>query len=424
MNNTSKEFKIFHVNNKVFVFVCRNGKMYEADEKAIKALYHDTEGKAEILENTDGIKEKIIEERIKTDDVGMLSLLVIQGCNLRCTYCYGDGGQYQDSGIMDFDTARNAVDYLLHKSNRNRLTICFFGGEPLLNFPLIKKVVEYCHKETEDSEKIINFSMTTNGTLLTPEIEEFIINNRIGVQISLDGDRDTQNKNRFDANGNGSYDVVVEKTKRLRELGCLGVRATLTPYNTNVIKIYEHLESLNFQKIIISPAFNMLTEDDYKKVIKSYIEWFRYLEGEIKKGNYKYVKKAKQFIQELQKIDRAIVRTAACGVGRNLLAIDIHGNAFPCQRFVAMKEFCIGNLATGLEKQEKFLEKVNKTINEKCEDCWCRNLCASGCSYCNVESTGDMKKTNETYCEYVKATMEELIRVYLQLKEEEKKILL
>lgn len=420
----SKEYKIFHVDNKVYVYVCENGKIYETDEQSLESLHHNVANITQIAEESDAMRKKIVEERIKTDEVGMVSLLVVQGCNLRCTYCYGDGGQYHDSGVMNFDTAKNAVDYLIHKSNKSKLTICFFGGEPLLNFPLIKKVVEYCHKKIENTDKTINFSMTTNGTLINSEIEEFIIKNRIGVQISLDGDRDTQNKNRFDISGRGSYDEVIEKTKRLRELGRLGVRATLTPYNTNIVKIYEHLESLKFRQIIISPAFNLLSESDYKQITNSYIEWFRYLAGELKKGNYSYVKKAKQFLQELQKIDRALVRTVACGVGRNLLAIDIHGNVFPCQRFVAIKESCMGNIATGLEKQEIFLKEVNKPMSKKCKNCWCRNLCVSGCSYCNVESTGDMKKTEEMYCKYVQATTEELIRIYLQMNEKEKKMFL
>ena len=179
MNNTAREFKVFRYDDKIFVFICKNGKIYETDEKTLKSLYYDTTNKHKILEDISEIRKKVVEERIKTDDVGMLSLLVIQGCNLRCTYCYGDGGQYQDSGVMDFDIAKNAVDYLIYKSNKTKLTICFFGGEPLLNFPLIKRVVEYCHKKIENSEKVINFSMTTNGTLLTPEIDEFIINNRM-----------------------------------------------------------------------------------------------------------------------------------------------------------------------------------------------------------------------------------------------------
>lgn len=440
----SKDFEVFNVNDKFYIYVCNTGKIYESDKETIDVLQNnhiEKLGTSQISEDA-GIKkalkdieennifedittrrEKIAEARIKTDDFAMISLLIIQKCNLRCTYCYGENGQYQDSGIMDFDTAKRAIDYFIQNTSKKHLTVCFFGGEPLMNFGLIKQVVEYCQQITANIEKEINFTMTTNGILINAEIEKFIVDNKINVQISLDGDRDTQNKNRFDANKKGSYDTVIDKTKSLRQQGRLGVRATLTPFNFNVTSIYKHLDSLKFRQIIISPAFNMLSDDDYEILSEKYVEWYDYLKSEIHKKNYEYVKKAKQFIQELKKVDRALVRTVACGVGKNLLAIDIHGNIFPCQRFVAMKEYCIGNIKDGMTTQKQFLEEVNKPINEKCQKCWCRNLCVSGCSYCNVESTGDVKKAEEAYCRYVRKTTSAIIKIYLELNEEDKKML-
>jgi len=266
--------------------------------------------------------------------------------------------------------------------------------------------------------------MTTNGTLINEEIEEFILENKIAVQISLDGDKKTQDKNRFDASRCGTYDRVIENTKSLREKGALGVRATLTPFNMNVKEIYRHLDSLNFNKIIISPAFNLMADEDYDVLAEKYIEWYRDLESELKKGNYQFVRKAKLFKQEIQRIDRALVRTMSCGVGKNLVAVDIHGNVFPCQRFVSMKDYCIGSINEGLHGQRSFLKSVNAMENDKCKECWIRNLCVAGCPFCNAADNGDIHKKNEICCEYEKKVYEELIRIYLRLSEDEKKLLL
>lgn len=443
------DYKLFDVNEKKYVYIADTGKIFEADNELVDVLeelriqgksmdefaseHQDQSNIQKVVElvKSENIfgdnkekKESLIKKRIEKNTIGAIALLLIQGCNLRCTYCYGEDGQYHDSGIMDVSTALRSVAFFVKESSLQSINICFFGGEPLLNFPVIKEVAEYCKQLESDTGKTISFSMTTNGTLITEEIEKFILGNKVAVQISLDGDKETQDKNRFDAQHNGTYETVVNKTKNLRERGALGVRATLTPFNMNVVEIYKHLESLNFNKIIISPAFNLLSDEDYTVLAEKYIEWYRHLETELKNGNFKYVRKAKLFRQEIQKIDRALVRISSCGAGKNMVAVDIHGNVFPCQRFVAMKEYGIGSINDGLSAQKTFLADVVGGESNKCKECWIRNLCVSGCPFCNASDNGDVHIQNEKCCEYEKAVHEELIKIYLRLTEKEKQMLI
>lgn len=445
---TKNDYKVFKQDGRTYMFIADTGRLFETEERTIEVLdtladehlslndgYNKTSGKeddskiikelidANVFFDTTAIKKNTEEKRVEEKSIGAISLLVTQTCNLRCTYCYGEDGQYQDCGIMDCETALKSVDFFVNESPLDEITICFFGGEPLLNFKVIKEVVTHCRRLEKETNKRIRFSMTTNGTLITDEISKFIEENRIAVQISLDGDEETQNKNRFDARHVGSYDRVIKNTKTLREKGLLGVRATLTPFNMNVKEIYRHLDSLGFRKIIISPAFNMMSDGDYDTLAKKYIEWYLDLENELKKGNYDYVRKAKLFRQELTKIDRAIVRTSSCGVGKNMVAIDIHGNIFPCQRFVALKDYSLGDIDEGITKQKDFVRMVNEVDNENCEECWIRNLCVSGCPFCNTSESGDMHLQNKMCCEYEKKVYAELINIYLRLTDKEKKLL-
>ncbi len=435
-------YKVFEINEKRYIYLSETGKIYECDGHTLNLILMygnncllDKDDKEILLNNEDAYKliREINQAKYSTvnfdkneykNTISAISLLIVQNCNLRCTYCYGEDGQYQDSGIMDVETAIKAVDFLVSHSISQGVSICFFGGEPLLNFEVIRQVVLYCHENKAKFGKNIGFSMTTNGTLINEEIEKFIIDNKISVQISLDGDRDTQNKNRFDKSGHGSYDIVTMRTKNLRVKGLLGVRATVTPYNMKIKEIYRHLDSLGFRKIIISPAFNMMKGNDFLVLAEKYIEWYKDIENEMKQNNFSYVKKAKLFRQQMKKINNAVTRSSSCGVGKNLVAVDIHGNIYPCQRFVSLKDYIIGNVRDGLNKRTDFLKTVNSNNNIKCSTCWIRNLCVSGCPFCNLIDTGDMHIQSNDCCEYEKKVFYALIEIYLRLTDEEKRFIL
>ncbi|MBA9083933.1 uncharacterized protein FHR92_000387 [Fontibacillus solani] len=439
------DHKIFMEDGTPYIYVCSNNRLYRADNAVMHLLSYN--GKP-VAEAKRGLKGVLSEDQMNTlietlaldgsieempselvaiarpeGNLRMISLLLVQGCNLRCTYCYGEDGQYGGSGIMNLQTAKRSVDLMMQETQADEATVCFFGGEPLLNFKLIKEVVDYCRVVEKQTNKIIRFTMTTNGTLISPEIENFIINNRLSVQLSVDGDKETQNANRFFSNRRGTYDVIMKRTEKLREKGLLSVRATVTPFNFDLISIFNHLDSLNFRQIILSPAFNMLTPEDYVRLADAYIAFFLYLEKKLKEGNYRQVLKNKLFKQELAKINNSTMRTKACGVARNLAAIDIHGSLYPCQRFVSRKESVLGDVQHGYQTKEEFLRKINTANNNKCSNCFARNLCVTGCPHSNVEETGDMNTPSESYCEYTRRIQDTMIHIYLRLSDTDKQVL-
>lgn len=440
------DYRIFNENGCSYLFLCNTNRLYRADQAVLKLLKFKGQS---VLEAKQGLRGVLDENQINTfievlseanvedensmmnlettgkseSNLRMISLLLVQGCNLRCTYCYGEDGQYNDSGIMDLPTAKRAVDLLVKETLTDEVTVCFFGGEPLMNFSLLKEIVNYCRQVEQKTNKRIRFTMTTNGTMITPEIETFIIDNGLSVQLSVDGDKDTQNANRFYSNKRGTYDDIIQRTQKLRELGLLSVRATVTPYNFDLISIFNHLDSLHFRQIVLSPAFNLLSSEDYIRLADAYVEFFLYLEKNLKERNYRLVLKNKLFKQELSKINQSIKRTRSCGVGRNLAAIDIHGSIYPCQRFVSIKESVLGDVDSGYQTREAFLSNLNVASNNKCSNCFARNLCVTGCPHSNIEETGNMNTPNEDYCNYTRRIQDTIIRIFLRLSDTDKQVL-
>ncbi|MEF9959806.1 MAG: radical SAM protein [Niameybacter sp.] len=148
--------------------------------------------------------------------------MIAQECNLKCKYCYGEGGEYQERGKMTNDIAIKSVDFLIENTKQKELLIIFFGGEPLMNFDLIKVVVEYCKAKEKYTDKKFRFSMTTNGTLINDKIEEYIRENNIFVQISIDGRKEVNDINRFNSSGEGIFDKVIARTHNLRKVNITG----------------------------------------------------------------------------------------------------------------------------------------------------------------------------------------------------------
>ncbi|WGX77866.1 radical SAM protein (plasmid) [Paraclostridium bifermentans] len=436
------DFKIFEINNKKYIYCIEDNKIYEIDDRTV-ALLNQNEKTYEDLKNNlaplfnegeldDLIKSMyecgIIENKDNTvksnfnqipTDISWINLLVVQDCNLRCSYCYAEDGKYQNSGVMDIDTAKKSVDFLINKSKCEKIGICFFGGEPLLNFKLIKEVVDYCNKKEKETGKKFGFSMTSNGTLLNDEIEEFIIKNNIKLQISIDGDKKTHDLNRYYSNKVGSHDTVLKKTKALRDKGLLDARATITTNELDLVHTYDYLCSLGFDRISLSPAFNLLTVEDYDKLADAYIDFYLNFEKRIKDRKFEEVKNNMMFMQQLSYIHNSQIRTTACGAGHNLNAISINGDIYPCQRFVGTKEVLLGNVFNGYNSQLDFVENVTINNFKTCNECWIRNLCVGGCVHDNFAFNKNLNLPYDPQCEYRKKIVTEAIKIYLRLSDEE-----
>ncbi len=436
------DYKIFNNDNRKYIYCVEDNRIFETDDRLLELLNQDGKPYDEIKYNLSTLfsvteldeliklmhELKLIKtechdvERHSNDTSGNITtllLLVAQDCNLRCSYCYADEGKYYDAGKMDLMTAKKSIDFLMDKSSGNKLSICFFGGEPLLNFALIKEVVAYCQNKEKERGIAFGFSMTTNGTLINDEIEKFLIKNQIKTQISIDGDRKTHDANRYFSGKQGSYETVLKKTKSLRESGFLDARGTITTKELDLVYLYDFLHSIGFNKVILAPALNLFNFEEYDILTDAYINFYLNCENHIKQKKYAEIKDNKVIMSLLSEIHSANIRTKACGAGSNLYAIDINGDIYPCQRFVGKKETCLGNVFTNDNKQKEYLEKSYINSFEKCSKCWIRNLCVGGCAYENYSVSGDINTPYEAFCEFKKKTVTEAIKIYLRLSDEE-----
>lgn len=351
-----------------------------------------------------------------------VTLMLAQKCNLRCTYCYGESGEYGDCGVMNLDVAIKAIDYLAKISKEKKLYVVFFGGEPLLKFDIIKEVVAYCKRKEAEIDKKFFFSITTNGTLINEEIEKFFIDNKFAVQISIDGTKEKHDLNRYDSNHEGCYDKVIEKTANLRKKFAISARATASKNNLDYVEIFEHLYSLGFVRITIATARNTLDEADFEKLLKEYKRYLWYFNYLVKKGDFHKACTMNDIIMPLRKFEYGSERYLGCGVVRTMCAVDITGKIYPCHRFVSSKECVIGNVNKGMtEKSNDFLNNTRVENHRQCKSCWVNNLCLGGCSNENYEYSGDITVSSERTCRFNKMLFEELLKVYVGLTEHEKR---
>ncbi|MCZ8521076.1 MULTISPECIES: PapB family radical SAM/SPASM ranthipeptide maturase [Paenibacillus] len=373
-------------------------------------------------ENSNNIKAIRNNKPQPSHAVSSLILFMVQECNLRCTYCYAGDGEYNDKGRMSIDVAKGAVDYLIRTSGeRKDLYLIFFGGEPLLNYNLVKETVLYAEQQGQIHNKRFSFSMTSNGTLITSEIEQFIIEHKIGVQISIDGDKETHDHNRFYKGRVGSYDKIIEKTEGLRKKRLLSARATVTNKQLNLSHTFEHLTQLGFRNIAMSPAAAMLTNDDYKTLIKENLKLIKEFENLINEGNFEKAVKMKNVLGYLQKVNGGQTSTYFCGAATNMLAVDIHGSLYPCHRFVSEKNYSLGDIYRGTSiKYDNFLDEVHVESRSTCTSCWARNLCTGGCHHENYVANGTTQTPAENYCKLTRAVFQEIIYLYMRLTEEQK----
>lgn len=350
-----------------------------------------------------------------------LMLMVSQECNLRCTYCYGVNGEYSHKGFMTYETAVKAIDCFLENSVGEKLNICFFGGEPLMRFSLIKELVAYADEEGRKRQKHIGYSMTTNATLITPEIEQFMLDHKIYTTISIDGDAKAQNTNRFYANRKGCYEDVVLKTEKLRKTDLLSARATISRDNTNVYDQIKHLVDLGFRRVSWALALNMLEEADVWQVVESQKKLIREVGSLISNQEYAQARKYNSIIDMLSKLQSDGVRTKGCGAGNNIMTVNIDGNIYPCHRFVGNDTAKLGHIE-GFETHENqsFYEAIGLAQFKDCVDCFAKNTCAGGCINENFEHTGAINEVPQKRCIYFKELSKAALELFVTLSEEQK----
>lgn len=356
-----------------------------------------------------------------------LVLNLTNQCNLSCQYCYefGEDKVATPEGkpkFMDFDTAKASVNFLLDQSSgRRAIHITFFGGETLMNFPLLQKVVGYATEQAAARGRSIDFSLTTNATLLTPAIIRFLSENRIGVTVSMDGPPELHDQLRVFANGRGSYDIVAPRVRALIEnhrTRPIAARVTLTAGVTDVVRIYRHLkQDLGFHEVGFAPVTTSsnrlysINDRGMDGVFEQFCvlaeEWLAFaLRGELHGFS-----NVSDTIAELY---QGVNKSHPCGAGLGLMGVGPSGDIAPCHRFVDSDAHSLGNISEGIdrEKQKDFLNRGHIGAKHACHTCWARPLCAGGCHHEAFVRYGDTGHPNLHYCDWIRGWTDTCLRIY------------
>ncbi|MBN1274247.1 MAG: 4Fe-4S cluster-binding domain-containing protein [Candidatus Aminicenantes bacterium] len=355
-------------------------------------------------------------------------LIVTQKCNLRCGYCYETKTTNPNHKInMPLETAYKAIDFLLSQSNRKKCGLTFFGGEPLINFSLIKKVVRYAKRKAQEVGKTFYFNITTNGTLLPSETIRFITREKFNLLVSFDGPEKINDHYRIFPNGKGSHQIILRNIKRLQAESDIhfSVRATLTRQCTSLMKLYHYFADEKIPKAYIQPVSSLqnhktyppfhLKKNDVHSLLKEYEKLAELI---LKKHKDKKAVVVNPFKDYLELIHESAVRHISCGVCRGMMAIGTDGLIYPCQRFVGMKNFTIGDFDQGIDvpKILHIFQKFHEARNS-CKSCWAFNICAGGCMHDWAKEDGNFKKQDETRCTITKKLIELSIYLYARIME-------
>jgi uncharacterized protein len=354
-------------------------------------------------------------------------LNVTNQCNLSCQYCYefGEDKIATPDGkpkFMEWETAKTSVDYLFAEAQgRKSVHITFFGGETLMNFPLLKRVVEYARSRAQELGKVIDFSLTTNATLLTPTIIDYLAQNAVGVTVSMDGPKEMQDKFRIFSNGRGSYDIIRPKVENLlakHKTRPIAARVTMTSGAMDVDRIYRHLkEELGFYEVGFAPVTTSpdrlysINEPGMDRVLEQFSALAdEYLEYALRGEHHGF----SNVSDTLSELHQGVNKSLPCGAGLGMVGVGPSGDIAPCHRFVDSDEHVLGNVSTGIdrEKQKDFLSRGNIDTKYDCHQCWARPLCAGGCHHEAFVRYGDTGHANLHYCDWIRAWTEKCLQIY------------
>jgi len=349
--------------------------------------------------------------------VKALCLHVAHACNLRCRYCFAGDGEYgaRSPALMSLETGKKAIDYLIRDSgSRRNLEVDFFGGEPTLNMETVKGVVAYGREQEKLHRKNIRFTLTTNGVLLTEELDDYLFENMQNLVLSLDGRPAVQDRMRKNLSGGGSYDQIMPNLLRAaRRRGNRGyyVRGTFTRENLDFAADALHLADLGFTQIslepvVAGPAENYaLREEDLPALLTEYEKLaVAMLRRERQGRGFNFF----HFMIDLAGGPCAAKRAAGCGAGTEYLAVTPQGDLYPCHQFVGQECFRLGNLEQGVANQELYrrFDACNIRNKPACRGCWAKYYCSGGCAANAFHQSGDLLTPYAVGCALQKKRLE------------------
>ena len=389
----------------------------------IEEIFQDIEElkKEGKLFSEDKFKDLQIDIKARPTQLKALCLHIAHDCNMCCKYCFAGEGEYSgDRSLMSFEVGKRALDFLIEQSgSRKNLEVDFFGGEPVLNFDVVKQLVAYARSIEKGKGKNFRFTLTTNGVLLNDEVMEWANKECYNVVLSLDGRKETNDRMRRTRNDKGTYDLILPKFQKMaKERNQQGyyIRGTYTHYNTDFANDILHLADLGFEQLAMEPVVTdpkmdyALQESDIPKLKDQY----DLLAKEMCKRN----REGKGFTFFHYMIDLEggpciYKRISGCGVGTDYMAVTPWGDLYPCHQFVGDEKFLLGNVFDGVKNTDIVNEfkLCNVYSREACQDCFAKLYCSGGCSANAYHTTGKITGTCDMSCELHRKRVENAIMI-------------
>lgn len=353
--------------------------------------------------------------------VKALCLHIAHTCNLNCSYCFASQGKYSgDRALMSFEVGKRALDFLVENSGtRRNLEVDFFGGEPLMNFDVVKQLVEYARSIEKEKNKNFRFTLTTNGMLIDDDVIEFSNREMSNVVLSLDGRKEVHDRYRVDYNGNGSWEKIVPKFQKF--VNARGgkdyyMRGTFTHANPDFLEDIKTMLDLGFTELSMEPVVtspddpSALTEEDMPIVFEQYeklAELMLERDSEGKPFTFYH------YMIDLKGGPCIYKRISGCGSGTEYMAVTPWGDLYPCHQFVGDEKFKLGDIWNGVDNTEIQNEfaSCNVYARSDCRDCWAKLYCSGGCAANAYHSTGSVRGVYKYGCELFKKRMECAIAV-------------
>ena len=356
--------------------------------------------------------------------VKALCLHIAHTCNLNCSYCFASQGKYHgERALMSYEVGKRALDFLVENSGtRRNLEVDFFGGEPLMNFDVVKQLVAYARNIEKEKNKNFRFTLTTNGVLVDDDVIEFSNKEMSNVVLSLDGRKEVHDRYRVDYAGNGSWEKIVPKFQKF--VNARGgknyyMRGTFTHANPDFLEDIKTMLDLGFSELSMEPVVAAsddpaaLTEADKPVVMKQYEDLAKLMLERDKEGKpftfYHYM-------IDLKGGPCIYKRISGCGSGTEYMAVTPWGDLYPCHQFVGDEKFKLGDIWSGVNNkkiQDEFAS-CNVYAKEECRDCWARLYCSGGCAANAYHATGSVKGVYKYGCDLFKKRMECAIAVAVE----------
>jgi len=372
--------------------------------------------------------EKNTEETATTQVVKALCLHVAHTCNLNCEYCFASQGKFHgERALMSFEVGKQAIDFLIANSgSRHNLEVDFFGGEPLMNWDVVKRIVAYSREEEQKHNKNFRFTLTTNGILIDEEVMDFCNREIHNVVLSLDGRKEIHDQLRRTFGDQGSYDTIVPKFQKFvdsREGKGYYIRGTFTHNNVDFTEDLFHMADLGFKELSMEPVVcpagepYALTQDDMPELYRQYELLAKEMLKREKEGNpftfYHYT-------LDLTEGPCIYKRITGCGSGTEYLAVTPWGELFPCHQFVGDAAYSMGDVWAGVNRpdlQQNF-RSCNVFSRQECRDCWAQLYCSGGCAANSYHAGGDIAAVYEYGCDLFRKRMECAIMMNIARQEE------